>query len=71
MNTQQLSFPLAGRHTAVLTLPRPLAPDDLGVLEHSVSARLRHLQRELRGPAADPAQIEYASWLRQLGATRP
>jgi hypothetical protein len=70
MNTQQLSFPLAGRDAAVLTLSRPLAPDELGALEHSVSAELRHLQRALRSPAADPAQIEYASWLRQLGAAR-
>ena len=70
MNVQQLTFPLSGQDIAVLTLTltRPMAPDDLGVLEHTVSTGLRQLQREMRGQSADPAQLEYASWLRQLGA---
>lgn len=69
MHTQQLTFPLPGQDAAVLTMPRPLAADELGVLEHTVCTGLRQLQREMRGHAADPAQLEYASWLRQLGAT--
>lgn len=70
MNVRQLSFPLPGHGQAVLTLPQPVAPETLGVLEQTVSAGLRQLQRELRGSTDDPGQIEYASWLRQSDTTR-
>lgn len=70
MNVCQLNFPLPGHGHAVLTLPQPIAPETLGVLEHDLSAGLRQLQREMRGAADDPGQIEYASWLRQCDTTR-
>ena len=70
MKVCQLNFPLPGNDHAVLTLPQPVAPETLDVLEHAVSTGLRQLQREMRGAADDPGQIEYASWLRQPDTTR-
>ena len=39
------------------------------MLEHALCTGLRQLQREMRGAAADPGQIEYASWQTQQPVT--
>ena len=69
MNVRQLSIPLSGHGTAVLTLPQPVAPETLGMLEHALCTGLRQLQREMRGAASDPGQIEYALWQTQQPVT--
>jgi hypothetical protein len=68
MHTRQLTFPLPGNGSAVLTLPQHLPFGNLLALERSVTAALADLQREACGAGVDPGQIEYASWLQQLGA---
>ncbi|WP_372659897.1 hypothetical protein [Hydrogenophaga sp.] len=70
MNARQLSFPLPGNGSAVLTLPPALPPETLQELEHSVAAALNHLQRESSAEALARGRVEYASWLPLLRAVR-
>jgi len=70
MNARQLTFPMPGNGTAILTLPQPMTRETLLELERSVAAALGNLQRETYGATAGPGHIEYASWLQQLGAVR-
>ena len=70
MNMKQLTFLLRGNGPAVLTLPQPMPPETLLELERSLAQALGELKREQRCGAVDPGQIEYASWLEQLGAAR-
>lgn len=71
MNARQLSFPVPGNRPAVLSLPQSITPESLLALERSLAAALGALQRETCGGTTDAGQIEYASWLRQLGDARP
>jgi hypothetical protein len=68
MNTRKLSVPLTGNGSAVLILPDRMTGENLHELERSLTAELARLQRDGRVAAADPGQIEYASWLQQPGA---
>lgn len=68
MNTTQLTLPLPGDGSAVLTLPQSITPETLIVLERSFAEALRKLQREMGHATADAGQIEYESWLPRLAA---
>ena len=70
MHTRQLTFPLPGNGSAVLTLPQPLPSEGLLTLTRSLTTALGDLQREMGDGKADPGEAEYASWLQQLGALR-
>lgn len=66
MTARQLNIPLPGDGAAVLTLPRPLTPESLLALEQALAGVLGRLHHEVCSDAADPGQLEYASWMRQL-----
>jgi len=75
MTSLQLTLPVSGSVPALLTLPQPLTPQSVLELEHAVAGTLGMLRRDLLGvstahgvPKADPAEIEYASWLPDRGA---
>lgn len=70
MNTSQLTFPLPGSGSAVLTLPQSITPETLMALERSLAEALGKLQRGMGHVAADPGQIEYESWLPHLAVPR-
>lgn len=70
MHTRQLTFPLPGNGSAVLTLPQPLPSEDLLSLKRSLTNALGDLQGEMGGGGADAGEAEYASWLQRLGAVR-
>ena len=68
MNASQLTFPLPGNGSAILTLPQPVTPELLLQLERALAATRASLQRDACPANADAGQIEYESWLRQLCA---
>lgn len=70
MHTRQLTFPLPGNGSAVLTMPQTLPSESLLTLKQSLTTALGDLQREMADGSADPGAAEYASWLQQLGAMR-
>lgn len=70
MNTSQLTLPLPGSGSAVLTLPQSMTPETLLALERSLADALGKLQRGMGHTAADPGPIEYASWLPHLAGAR-
>ena len=70
MFTSQLTFPLPGNGSAVLTLSLPLAPQTLQQIERSLSATFDALHAEAPGTDTDAGQIEYASWQAHLGWLR-
>jgi len=70
MYTRQLTFPLPGNGSAVLTLSQPVPLETLQRLERSLAVTLGALQGEAPGTDADPGQIEYASWQAQPGWLR-
>ena len=80
MTSVQLTLSVSGTAPALLTLPQPLTPQTLLELEQAVSSTLGMLRRDLigagseaaPGPAAgrpEAAEIEYASWMPDRGAT--
>ncbi len=80
MTCLQLTLPASGTAPALLTLPQPLTPQALLEVEHAVCGTLGLLRRDLLGaglwatsgramPGSDTAEIEYASWLPDRGAT--
>ena len=66
MTARQLNILLPGDGPAVLTLPQPLTPESLLELEQALSGVLGRLHHEVCSDAADPGQLEYASWMQQL-----
>lgn len=70
MTARQLNVPLPGDRPAVLTLPQPLTAESLLQLEQALAGVLGRLHQEVCSDAADPGQLEYASWLQHLGQPR-
>ena len=70
MTARQLNIPLPGDRPALLTLPQPLTPASLLQLQQGLAGVLDRLHQELCSDAADPGQLEYASWRQQLSPRR-
>lgn len=66
MNDLELTVPLPGNRSAVLTVPGPLTADTLHRVEQELDQRLGSLRRDLDGAGADAGALEYESWMRQL-----
>lgn len=70
MNDLELTVPLPGNRTALLTVPGPLTPETLHRVEQALDERLGSLRRDLSGGGADAGALEYESWMRQLRGAR-
>ena len=66
MNDLELTVPLPGNCSAVLTVPGPLTADTLHRVELELDRRLGSLRRDLTGGGADEGAREYESWIQQL-----
>lgn len=63
MTTELQLLPFAGRGYVVLGLPHPMSLDALPELERVLHQATVELRRQLSETAAEPGELEYASWL--------
>mgnify|MGYP000029325540 CR=1 FL=1 len=63
MNHKQATIPLPGGAQATLSIPEPVTPERIGVVEEALAAFFRSARSEARPQAArDAGAVEYDSW---------